>query len=70
VADADRVVELEIDDPAELRRKIDSAFFSGESILWFEDTKKRLIGIPREKVAYVEFDQDAEARSVGFTKVS
>jgi hypothetical protein len=68
VADADRVVELEVDDPADLRRKVDAAFFGGESILWFEDTKRRLVGIPREKVAFVEIEQEADARAVGFTR--
>jgi len=69
VADADRVVEMEIDDPDELRRTIDTAFLTGEAILWFEDTKKRLVGVPREKVAYVEIDQENDARSVGFTNL-
>ncbi len=68
VAEADRVVELEVDDPGELRRTIDAAFFTGDSILWFEDTRQRLVGIPRDKVAFVEIEQEAEARSVGFTR--
>lgn len=67
VAEADRVVELDVDDPAELRRRIDNAFFTGEAILWFEDTRRRLVGIPRDKVAFVEIEQESEARAVGFT---
>lgn len=68
VSDTDRVVELDVDDATELQRKIDSAFFAGEALLWFEDAKHRLVGIPREKIAYIEIDQEGEARSVGFTR--
>ncbi len=68
VADTDRVVEVEVDDPAEMRRKIDAAFFASEAILWFEDTRKRLVGIPRDKIAFIELEQEPDARSVGFTK--
>jgi hypothetical protein len=68
VADTDRVVEVEVDDPSEMRRKIDAAFFGGDAILWFEDTRRRLVGIPRERIAFIELEQEPDARSVGFTK--
>ena len=43
------------------------AFSAGSPILWFEDTKHRLVGIPTGRIAYVEIDQEGEARSVGFS---
>jgi hypothetical protein len=70
VADADRVVEVETDDPAAFRQRIEQSFASGEAVLWFEDTRKRMVGIPREKLAFVEIEQEAEARSVGFARAS
>ena len=70
VADADRVVEVETDDPARIRQMIDKAFKAGEEVLWFEDTKKRLVGIPRNKLAFVEIEQETESRSVGFARAS
>lgn len=70
VADADRVVEVETDDPARIRQMIDKAFKTGEEVLWFEDIKKRMIGIPRNKLAFVEIEQEAEPRSVGFARAS
>jgi hypothetical protein len=70
IADADRVVEIETDDPGALRKTIDAAFASGTTVLWFEDTRKRLVGIPRDKVAYVEIEQEVESRSVGFARAS
>lgn len=70
IADADRVVEIETDDPEALRSTINAAFTSGTTMLWFEDTKKRLVGIPRDKMAYVEIEQEADSRSVGFARAS
>jgi hypothetical protein len=70
IVDADRVVELETDDPAALRKTIDTAFASGTSMLWFEDTKKRLVGIPRDKLAFLEIEQETDSRSVGFARAS
>ena len=70
VADADRVVEVETDDPSGIRQMIDKAFASGDEVLWFEDIKKRIVGIPRSKVAFVEIEQEAESRSVGFARAS
>ena len=70
IVDADRVVEIETDDPDALRLTVDTAFASGVSILWFEDTKKRLVGIPRDKLAFVEIEQESDSRSVGFARAS
>ena len=63
IVDADRVVEIETEDPEALRNTVDAAFASGTSMLWFEDTKKRLVGIPRDKLAFVEIEQESGARS-------
>lgn len=70
IVDADRVVELETDDPDALRKTIDDAFKAGTSMLWFEDTRKRLVGIPRDKLAFLEIEQEADPRSVGFARAS
>ena len=70
IVDADRVVEIETEDPQALRNTVDAAFASGTSMLWFEDTKKRLVGIPRDKLAFVEIEQEPGARSVGFARAS
>lgn len=70
VADADRVVEIETDEPAKIKQQIDKAFKAGDEVLWFEDTKKRMVGIPRSKLAFVEIEQEPESRSVGFARAS
>ncbi|MGQ0849567.1 MAG: DUF3107 domain-containing protein [Actinomycetota bacterium] len=70
VADANRIVEVESDEPEELKASIEAAFAADRTILWFEDTKKRLVGIPRDKIAFIEIDQDAAGRTVGFARAS
>ena len=70
IVDADRVVEIDTEDPEALRSTVDEAFVAGTSMLWFEDTKKRLVGIPRDKLAFVEIEQESGSRSVGFARAS
>jgi hypothetical protein len=70
VADANRVIEVETDDPGKIREMIDVAFAANSAVLWFEDTKNRLIGIPRDKIAFVEIDQDRSDHAVGFARAS
>jgi hypothetical protein len=67
VADSNRVVEVETDSGTSVKKEVDEAFGAGSPILWFEDTKHRLVGIPTGRIAYVEIDQEGEARSVGFS---
>ena len=38
----------------------------GDSMLWLTDTKGRRIGVPVDKIAYVEVAADAGGRKVGF----
>lgn len=66
VAESTKVIEIEIDDVATFRIDVESAFGSAESIAWFTDVKKRLVGVPTGRIAYVEIDAEDGARSVGF----
>jgi hypothetical protein len=45
---------------------IESAISNGDSLLWLTDTKGRRIGVPVDKIAYVEVAADAGGRKVGF----
>lgn len=67
VADSSKVIEIEIDDPAGFRQEIESAFSAGEAIAWFTDVKKRSVGVPTGRIAYVEIDSEEGAHRVGFT---
>ena len=66
IADAERVVELEVDDAKAFERTVEESFAGETSLLWFEDTKRRRVGIPRERVAYVEIETADDRQSVGF----
>jgi len=45
---------------------IESAVSNGDSIFWLTDTKGRRVGVPTDKIAYVEVAADAGGRKVGF----
>ncbi len=62
-----RELTLETDESVDaLSSAIDKAVSSGDSLLWLTDTKGRRIGIPVDKIAYVEVAADAGGRRVGF----
>jgi len=59
---------LEVDDEAEtVAATIEAALSGSTGILWLTDRKGRRIGVPTDKVAYVELGEDPERR-VGFAR--
>jgi hypothetical protein len=64
-----RELTLETDDTADVvSEAIESAFSSGDALLWLTDTKGRKVGVPTDKIAYVEVVTDSDARKVGFAR--
>jgi len=60
-------LSLELDGTAdEVVGKIDKALADGSAVVWLTDTKGRRIGIPAERIAYIELDEDAGSKRVGF----
>jgi hypothetical protein len=58
---------LEIEGSADdVVRAVDKALADDDSVLWLTDAKGRRIGIPSERVAYVEIETDQGAKRVGF----
>ena len=58
---------LEIDGSAdEFVARVDKALTGGESMLWLTDAKGHRIGVPIDKLAYVEVDADEGNKRVGF----
>ena len=47
-------------------KTIEDAVAAGASFVWLEDGKGRKLGIPADKIAYVEFTSDDPSRKVGF----
>lgn len=53
-------------DRAELRSRVEAAVQGGAGVLWFEDRKGRVVGVPADKVAYVEIGTTERERRYGF----
>ena len=53
------------DDAAKITAAIDKAM-GGDSMLWLTDSKGRRVGVPTDKIAYVEVGSDMGERTVGF----
>lgn len=70
--------ELKIDVPDDqadaLRKQIEDVFAaSGDgkaSVLWITDKEGRTVGVPSDKLAYVEIGADKASRAVGFSSRS
>ncbi len=50
---------------ADVKAKV-SAALEGSSTLWLEDSKGRQIGVPADKIAYVEIGSEEANRPIGF----
>ena len=53
-------------DPDKTKNEIESALSGGSAVLWMTDRKGRQVGIPVDKVAYVEIGSPSEERRIGF----
>lgn len=62
-----RELTVDTDDSVDgVTATIEGAMAKGDSLLWLTDTKGRRIGVPVDKIAYVEVAADAGGRKVGF----
>jgi hypothetical protein len=61
-------LEVQLDegaDPAAIRSQVDAALKEGAT-LWLTDRRGRQIGVPAEKLSYVEIGSPSEERRIGF----
>ncbi len=62
-----RELTVETDDSVDaVTQTIERALGNGSGMLWLTDNKGRRVGIPTDKIAYVEVAADAGGRKVGF----
>jgi hypothetical protein len=62
-----RELTIETDESAEqVSAAVESALKNGNSLLWLTDSKGRRVGVPTDKIAFVEVAADAGGRKVGF----
>jgi hypothetical protein len=62
-------LELELAEDTDrdaLQREIEQAI-AGTGVLWLTDKRGRRVGVPAEKIAWVELGEDASGRRVGFS---
>ena len=59
---------IDVDGSADdVAKAVEAAMGNGSGMLWLADAKGRRVGVPTEKLAYVEFGGE-EGRKVGFSK--
>jgi hypothetical protein len=60
-------VELPHDaDQDEVRKTVDAALGDTSGVLWLTDRHGRQIGVPAERIAYVELGRSDSERRIGF----
>jgi len=60
-------IALELEDSAdEVKKAVEKALADDDGVLWLTDKQGRTIGVPSERVAYVEIEPDSAAKHVGF----
>jgi hypothetical protein len=61
-------IEVQLDDDADagsLRQQVEAALAAGTT-LWLTDRRGRQVGVPAEKLAYVEIGSPDDSRRIGF----
>ena len=62
-----RELQLEVDaSPKELRRALEEALAEGRKVLWLTDRHGREVGVPVDKLAYIELGTERTGKRVGF----
>jgi hypothetical protein len=66
----DNPKELEVDvnqSPDEVAKTVEDAISSGSGgVLWLTDSRGRRVGIPADKLAYIELGEENPKKGVGF----
>jgi hypothetical protein len=64
-----REIDLQLPEDADqddIRSDVEKALGKEGRILWVTDKRGRMVGVPAEKIAYVEIGADSDSRSIGF----
>jgi len=63
-----REIDIDVKNEKSFKAEVGEAFSSESSrVLWVTDIKGRTVGIPVEKIAYVEMETAEDRPSVGFS---
>ena len=66
IAHTNRVIEIDSQDAEGIRSRIEEAFADSRPMVWLKDSDGTRIGIPRDMLAFVEFESDEGRSGVGF----
>ena len=69
VTQSPREIEVELPEGADadaLTEQIEQALAADKGVLWLTDRRGRRVGVPSERIAYVEVNATSEDRRVGF----
>ena len=63
--------EIDVDlgddaDPAAVQADVDAAIGGEVTVLWLTDRRGRRVGVPADKIAYVDIGSSAAERRIGF----
>jgi hypothetical protein len=62
-----RELVVDVDQSAdEVTKSVDAALAGNTTVLWLTDKKGKQVGVPTDKIAFVEVASDATDRQVGF----
>jgi hypothetical protein len=53
-------------DVDELVARLEAALKDGEPVVWLTDTRGRRVGVPADKIAYIEIANEDATKRVGF----
>ncbi len=60
-------LSLEIEgSPDDISKSFDAALKQDDGVLWLTDAKGRRVGVPADRVAYLEIETESGAKRVGF----
>jgi hypothetical protein len=62
-------IEIELADDADrdqVVKDVEAALGNGSKVLWLTDKRGRRVGVPADKVAYIEIGSPHDDRRVGF----
>jgi hypothetical protein len=67
VLHSQKELSLEIDGSMDdIAKSVNDALQADDGVLWLTDVKGRRVGVPAERLAYVEIDADGSGKRVGF----
>jgi hypothetical protein len=67
VVQTPKEIALEVEDAVDdVKKAVKEALADDDGVLWLTDKQGRTVGVPSERIAYVEIEPDGATKRVGF----